>query len=66
MEPRHLLPYSARMLASARALDAAIRSEDPELIAQAFAAIGRVRSRLGPAIANMTKQAEWLARKASA
>lgn len=62
MEPRHLSPHVARLVASARAMEAAIKSEDPDLIAEAHAAVGRVRERIGPAVALMQRHAAHLAK----
>lgn len=55
MEPRHLKPYAQRLTAAARALEAAIAADDPELIAEAHAAVGRVRERIAPRIADLMR-----------
>lgn len=55
MEARHLKPHAQRLTAAARALEAAVAADDPELIAAAHAAVGRVRERVAPRVADLMR-----------
>lgn len=57
METRHLMPQAQRLTAAARALEQAIRADDPALVAEAHAAVGRVRERLAPNVASVVRYA---------
>lgn len=58
MECRHLAPSAARLIAAARTLEQAIKANDPKLVAEAHAAVGRVRERLAPNVALVVKYAD--------
>jgi len=54
----HLRHYATRLTAAAKSVENAIASGDPELLAEAHAAVGRVRERMGPAVGLVMKGLE--------
>lgn len=57
-DTQYLAKPAARLVAAARALEAAIKADDVELVQAAHEAVGRARSRMAPQVANAVRAQE--------